>query len=470
MTVAAYTPTMVTTSPDMITMGQMENYFAVQPANRPKVDFPFWTLWLFFFGIGALAASGQSACFFLLGLILCGGGGFAIYNAYKPVRDFDALIVEYNNRNTISDAAFDTWLEWQEGLALERSFKRLNLDDVQLLDYARSLGYPRLEAQLKAQQPQLEAELRARHQSGPGSGAQVSQSQVSGDPRLIRGFGFGRNQKATAGGKFDVADRHVGTDGITRWRVNVFIWFLPQEQLLAVYKSGVDATLKDLVTDQTQEYFYQAVSGLTTEQTRYEESGVAISATTFTLSIDSGEKVSTPVHPIEAHIKVKDSGLEATVKSLRELLRTKKQQMLAGGPGYGYPPAGYPPAGYGYPPSGYGYPPSGAYPPPPQPGYPPAGAYPPPPSYPPQPGYPPYGDPSLGNAPTRPMSQPSGPMPADSMPPWQAPGEQQPSGYPPSYPPAGYPSGYPQGYPQPSSPPPGGFASEPGSPDDQSHQ
>lgn len=460
MTVAAYTPTIVTTSPDMITMGQMENYFAVQPANRPKVDFPFWTLWLFFFGFIALGGSGQSGCFLVLGLILWGGGGFAIYNAYKPARDFDALVAEFNNRGTISDAAFDSWLEWQEGLALERSFKRLNLDSVQLLDYAQSLGYSRLEAQLKAQQPQLEAELRARNQSGPGSGAgaQVTQSQVTGDPRLIRGFGFGRNQKPTAGGKFDVADRHVGTDGVTRWRVNIFIWFLPQEQLLAVYQSKVDAALKDLVTDQTQEYFYQAVSGLTTGQTRYEDGGVAISATTFTLSIDSGEKVSTPVDPIEAHIKVKDSGLEATVKSLRELLRTKKQQMLAGSPGY--PPMGYPPAGYGYPPAGY--PPAGY-------GYPPTG-YPPSGPYTPQPGYPPYGDPSLGNAPTRPISPPSGPMPADSLPPWQSPGEQQPSGYPPSYPPASYPSGYPQGYPQPSSPPPGGSPIERGSPDDQSRQ
>jgi hypothetical protein len=455
-TVAAYTSTTVTTAPEAITMEQMENYFAVKPGNRPKVAFPFWTLWLFFFGILALGGSGQSGCFLLLALILFGGGGFAIYNAYKPVRDFDALLIEFDNRRTITDAAFDTWLVWQEGLALERAFKRLNLNDAQLLGFAQQLGYPRLAARLKAQDPQLEP------RSMPSA---AGEPWVEGDSRLIRGFGFGRNQKPTAGGKFDVADRHEGTDGITRWRVNIFIWFLPEQQLLAVYKSGVDATLKDLVSDQTQEYFYQAVSGFTTEQTKYEEGGAAISATGFTLSIDSGEKVTTPVRPVEAHIKVRDSGLEATVRSLRELLRNKKQQMLAGSPGYppaGYPPAGYPPAGYGYPPSGY---PTGAYPPA---SYPPPGApgsgYPPAGPYTPQPGYPPYGDPSLGNAPTRPMSQPSGPMPADSLPPWQPSGDQQP----PSYPPMGYPQAYPQMYPQPSSPPPGGPPTGPESSPDQS--
>jgi hypothetical protein len=112
--------------------------------------------------------------------------------------------------------------------------------------------------------------------------------------------------------------------------------------------------LSDLVVDQTQEYFYQAVSGLSTEQTRVEGFGAAISATSFTLSIDSGEKISTAVRPIEAHLKMRDSGLESTVRSLRELLRNKKQQMV----NTSYPPAGYPPSGY--PPSGY--PPAGIQP------------------------------------------------------------------------------------------------------------
>jgi hypothetical protein len=355
----------------------MRNYFAL----RPVVKFPTWTIWFFVFGLcsffgvlGNMSSSGGAAfTFFILTGILAGVGALGVYFAYGPARAYDS-------RPTITDQAFDAWVEWQRQHSLENGCRRLNVDYNQL----------------------------------------SSHTQVIRDPICIQGFQRSSYLVPTtttaANERFVIGEYRVGNDGISRWRQNVFIWFLPQEHQLAAYTYGIDAIVQNLTEDKTQEFFYQAVSGISTSQDRLKGRGtgpgaVDISATSFSLSIDSGEKMTMPVTPLEAHLRVRDSGLEQAINSLRELLRNKKQQMLPGGFAPGYPPTGYPPSGgyapQGYPPSGgyapQGAPPNGGYPPT---GYPPSGGY-APQGYPSNGGYAPQGyPPSGGYAPVDPQGAP----------------------------------------------------------------
>lgn len=356
-------------APDRITQEQLRNYFAL----RPKVTLPAWSQ-IVFVGAGVMlvcsicsfaisssssSAGGLGGVGFLLLLIAVGVVALTIYSAYGPIRN-------YNVRDTITDAAFDKWLLSQEKTSLEQACKRLGIE------FAR----------LQVRPPDPNA-------------------QIVRDPISIVGFERARYfiPQGNTANKFVVSEYRTGADGITRWRRNVYIWFFPKDRKLATYKRTVDAADPNEFTDKTQEYFYQAVSGLSTEQDRLERLDntklgglVTISATSFTLAIENGDKITTPVAPVEAHLKMHDSGLEQAVKSLRDLLDATKHAQLSSQYG-AYPTPGMPPAGYptpGMPPAGY----PGSYPPP---AYPPAGY--PPAAYPPAAGYPPSGYPPVGYPP-----------------------------------------------------------------------
>lgn len=376
-------------APQQISQQQLHNYFAL----RPKVTFPTWVLAVFavaacslcgsFAAFGSSSSSsGAAGAGFVLFLIAAGVaalGGFAWYSAYAPVRRYDA-------RDTITDAAFDRWVDWKRDESQKQGCARLGME------------YDRLN--LRPPDPN---------------------AQIVRDPISIIGFERARYlvPLGNATDRFIVGEYRTGADGITRWRRNVFIWFFPKERKLATYTGKTDAVAANESTDSTQEYFYQAVSGLTTKQDRLDPLAsagvpgvVAISATTFSLRIENSDEVKTPV-VAEGHFRMRDSGLEAAVKSLRDLLDATKQAQLPAS----YYPAGYPPMGV--PPSGY---PAGAY----SPGTYPPGSY--------VPGsYPPGSYPPAGYSPTAPTIPPGAanqPMP------------YPPTGYPgTAYPATPYPSG-----------------------------
>ena len=349
-------------SPDQITHEHLLNYFAL----KPPIKFAWWVILLFVFsacslcsGIAALASSGSQSggagaavtgLFFLAVAVgIAAGAGFGAYN---PVR-------RYNTRDTITDAAFDRWVNWQADGSLRRACDRLGLD------------FTRIDLP----------------PSGPN--AQLARPKIS-----IRGFERAKYLVPIGGrGRFVISELRVGVDNYARWRRNVNIWFFPKDRKLATYKQTIDAVQYNETSDSTQEYFYQAVSGLSTSQERLESldttgygSRVAVSATSFTLRIENGDTISTPVNLVEAHLKTLPSGLEEAVNSLRSLLDDTKYAQLGGAGGQGYPsgygtPPGYGPGGYGPPLAGY---PSGGYAPPP-----PGAGYAPGPSTPyPQAGYP----------------------------------------------------------------------------------
>lgn len=389
-------------SPAQVTQQQLHNYFALKPSIR----FAWWVTALIVLsvcalcgGLGSFASAGTSSVnagagvtgFFLLAFAV-GVAVAAGFGAYNPVR-------QYNSRDTITDAAFDRWVDWQQQESMRRGCDRLGLD------------FNRLN--LRPPDPN---------------------AQIARDPITIRGFERARYLIPVGGSNgFIVAEARIGNDGFIRWRRNVYIWFFPKDRKLAAYKRTLDAVLPNESVDSTQEYFYQAVSGITTSQERLERldrvglgSMVTISATEFTLRIENGDKISTPVTPIEAHLRMRDSGMEGAVRSLRDLLDETKYAQLGGAgqaypSGYGAPPPGFAPAG-GYPSGGYnpgGYP-SGGYAPPPPPGYmpgAPTGAYPSGGYAPPPPGYAPPGYAPPGYAPGQPAPYPAESSPTTPYPP-----------------------------------------------------
>lgn len=386
-----------------MTQQMLHNYFALKPTWR----FPWWVTALFVLAgcslcssISTMAAgSSQSgsgagaAGFFILLLAI----GFAVaggYLAYNPIR-------KYNSRDTITDATFDRWVDWQQ----EEVFKKRGCDRLGL-DYNRIGLLP------------------------PDPNAQVVRAPIT-----LRGFHRAPYLiPSSAQDNFIIGEWRTGPDNITRFRRNVYIWFFPRDRKLATYTSVNDAVQPNESSDQTQEYFYQAVSGITTSQKRLDGirtqgigSTLAISATEFTLRIENGDQISTPADIVEGHLKTRPSGMEEAVRSLRSLLDDTKLAQL-GGAGQGYP-SGFPGPQPGYAPGGY---PSGGYP---GAGYPSGGGY--------NPGAPGAGYPGGGYAPPQPGYMPGQPAP-------------YPAPYPmPNTPPVGYPLAEPPTYPDaPSAQPP----------------
>lgn len=377
-----------------VTPLQLNNYFSLKPTWR----FPGWVIALFVLaacgvcgGFGAFSQGTAGAGFtgFILLVIGVGVGIGAGFLAYGP-------IARYNSRDTITDATFDRWVDWQQESAKQRGCESLGMD------------FSRLN-------------LRP-----PDPNAQLARDLIP-----FRGFERARYLIPVSGptANIVVADSRLGDDGITRWRRNVFIWFFPRDRKLAMYRTAFDAVQPTEASSETKEYYYQAVSGITTSQKQLAGISVAgiqvaaVSVTEFTLRIENSDTVSAP-YKLEGHLKVAPSGMEQAIKSLRDLLDETKYAQL-GGSGQGNPAGGYGPGGPGYQGGGYG----------PGPGYAtggPGGGYAPGPGYATGPGYAPgapgggyatgpgYGPGASGGYPNPDApTTPGGPPPLDPQAPQQ---------------------------------------------------
>jgi hypothetical protein len=406
-------------APNQITPDQLRNYFAV----RPTVQFPAWTIIFFVLALcplcslpSALSSSNASTSlgigFTLLVVlaILVGIGVLGIYLTYAPQRKF-------NNRDNISAAEYESWINYQAGLARAKAFTRLNIDS--------------------------DPETLARR------------VQVVSDPVALIGYVSSPLILPNAEHPWAIAAvcrEMIGkTETGKKWyRKPRFLFMFPRQDLLQIYEYTVDAAYTGTIEDGTHEFFYTDVVGISSEQTRHDfpigSTSISVSSLTITLSATSGEKISIS-QPREGHMTSEESENEREVKKLRELVRNMKGRPQGGYVPQGFPQGGYP-AGYPQTQPGYGQP---GYPPSPTgpsvplqstPGYPPQG-YPQQP-YPPQ-GYPQQSGQSYPQQPAYPPQQPGYPAPA---------GPSQPLN------PAEMNQGYPvqqQGY----APPPPGYPAQP---------
>lgn len=399
--------------PEQVTPVQILNFFAI----KPSVDFPNWTIYFFVIGLCSLAGVGKSPGLFAVTLLMGGIGALGIYLSRGPLR-------EYAGRDTVTERAFDNWIDYQSRLSITRACERMGIERSDF------------------------------EETGPDKVVIRHPTSIVGtlESEVIPAYRRTSNLPGDRDLKFAIAGEFVGTDGKRRWRFNRFIWLVPMQAYLSAYVCDIkmasvttvdnrtqiatERTDEFEISDQVSQYFYQSVVGIISGQHEIKNVG---SSFFFKLSIENAES-------IEVNIA---GDLSAEVKAFRTWINDYKKALLHGGmpggppsqnmyppmggyPTPGYPTTGYPPAGYptpGYPPTGYppaGYPPTG---------YPPTGA---PPTYPPG-GYPATGYPPAGAPPTYPPG--AYPPPAYSMP-----------GYPPTgYPPAGAPPDaapggmYPQG-------------------------
>ena len=128
-----------------------------------------------------------------------------------------------------------------------------------------------------------------------------------------------------------------GKDGQWRFSINVYTYFLPAEHYLAVYTCDVNAFDPSSHIEQTEEYFYSDIVGVTTHPLR----DTAIIGNRryryrieqFSLRISNGDTIdlgaslkATPLDD-EQHIPVftlPQTGFDRTLTRLRSLLRSRK--------------------------------------------------------------------------------------------------------------------------------------------------
>lgn len=139
----------------------------------------------------------------LVGLILLGAGGFAFYSTRQATKP--------------TDAEYDAWVDSHIWALEQAGMRKLNLDGSQLV--AQSL---------------------------PVRGIVV--------PTVESFAQFGVDQVLWK----------VGNDGITRFSINTGKYFYPTENHLSAYSDVVSALKQDYHREQTEQFFYQDINGVTT--------------------------------------------------------------------------------------------------------------------------------------------------------------------------------------------------------------
>ncbi len=256
----------VSTQVRQFTEEEMKRYFA---------PFPTKLLWTAIVGvlilfIGVSASSG-TMIFIGLVVLLIGGGLLAMrLSGSKP-----------------TDEEYDAWVESQARMLVPRAIQKLGLIPEQL----------------------IRAELRFDSHIVPGS----------------RGAGRYPVQEVKS---------KKGKDGRWRFSVNKFIYFLPTEHHLGAYTGDVNALNQASHVEQTEEYFYQDITGATTNEVqdsiRVGAQVIPYQAQLFSLKTTGGNSIDTPLGLMPVSGRTGPSfappnDFDATLNSLRALLRSKKQ-------------------------------------------------------------------------------------------------------------------------------------------------
>jgi len=150
----------------------------------------------------------------------------------------------------------------------------------------------------------------------------------------IRGFVLPSTKFAQPYRKQDILWKR-GQDGIKRYSINIYTYFLPIENQLVVFTFDINAVNHRDHREQIHEYFLVDIVAVTTEedQDMIPIRGVkhVYRTQSFSLRISDGSRVSVPIRslPLDPQrnlptYDLADIGVEQAVAQLRMLLRSKK--------------------------------------------------------------------------------------------------------------------------------------------------
>jgi len=200
------------------------------------------------------------------------------------------LFANLQTRSKLTDQEYDRWLEAQASALVRRSLDKLGLDS----------------------------------------------NEVARQPWIVRGFTL-PGMRDAAKYRSDEVRWKIGKDGVPRYSVNVYTIFCKEDHHLAVYKGDINALNPTAHNENTSEYFYQDIVGVTTDD---EQDNLAIKdkqyqyrIQRFTLRVSSGDTVGVSVSatPMDNRqnipsFNIPNSGIDQTISQLRMLLREKKQR------------------------------------------------------------------------------------------------------------------------------------------------
>ncbi len=125
-----------------------------------------------------------------------------------------------------------------------------------------------------------------------------------------------------------------GTDGIKRYSINVFRYFLPVEHQLAVIIIDINAVSSKDRRAKIQEYFLKDVVAVTTEDEYDQIEGYDYLTQSFALRISDGKAISATIRSfpldqeqeLEEYMLPSSLTVDDTIAQLRFFLRTYKQK------------------------------------------------------------------------------------------------------------------------------------------------
>lgn len=149
---------------------------------------------------------------------------------------------------------------------------------------------------------------------------------------FIHGFVLAGTQNAKNYRERDILWRR-GKDGIQRYSINVYRFFIPVEHQLVVIVIDINAVNHKDRREQIHEYFFADVVAVTTVD-EYDQIGEHDYLTqSFVLRISDGKPISVTIrsHPLDYEQKLdtfelpSSKDVDATIAELRMLLRSRKQ-------------------------------------------------------------------------------------------------------------------------------------------------
>jgi hypothetical protein len=163
----------------------------------------------------------------------------------------------------------------------------------------------------------------------------LADEQIREQILFIHGFALAGTKQAKKYRLQDLLEK-TGKDGGKRYSINVYTFFVPMEHQLAVFAFDINAVNHRDHRSFIQQYFFNDVVGITTEDEldMITRGGVEHTYRTesFALRICDGNRVSAticsiPVDPVPGldTYNLPDSDVDRTISRLRLLLRSKKQ-------------------------------------------------------------------------------------------------------------------------------------------------
>ncbi len=148
---------------------------------------------------------------------------------------------------------------------------------------------------------------------------------------FIHGFALAGTKQAKKYRAQDLLEKK-GKDGMRRYSINVYTFFVPMEHQLAVFAFDINAVNHRDHRSFIQQYFFADVVGITTEDELDTIKEHTYRTESFALRICDGNRISAtirsiPVDPVPGleTYKLPDSDVDRTISRIRLLLRAKKQ-------------------------------------------------------------------------------------------------------------------------------------------------